>query len=1164
MSEEGHFHTADDMPEDDSSYTMPDTDSLTLRPVPPTPTLNSPTATQGIITAAPPDIGLHTGDAYFLPQDFNRGQHVFTNTDSSMMKLYDTCDKAGAPRYLMDKVISQIKSEMSMNNFNPLNPTIKKRDAFMKQMHRKFPTPNSEPIDVQLESFPEPVTMYRFDFIKQLQFHLLNSELYADIDKLNVHPDHRWDQTKPPPNSHMREIPDGTFYKKVIGMYLVDHDSTTSPDDLEENDPNESEPFAPFVIILEQYQDSTGTDKKEGFSLEPVVMSTLLLQASFTGDHRSRFLIGYIPNFAKEKSSAEQSRRGTTAAGYGSSVRDYHKCLSVLLEPLVNAQANPPLLDVRLGDQIKRVRAIIVMGAVLGDGKSNDMLTGRVAASSGTLRLSRATFTPSVHASDTTTTTSFHWITTRVIERVTRAAMFDPNNPTCPQSARWRQHLQGLITAGSKRKLATLARRRVKMAIEVLKKALGSHRVSNAFFPIEFASEFGIFGHTLADVMHLLEEGLLKYLLSVFLDPLSDSIKGDLDDLVKELLCSNRCYGSRLFPRVNFTRGYSRLTLLSSEERTGALLALVLTLNTHRGMEILRSRFHPEFDQIRKERAGRFQGKSKENDSDDNSDTAELVHEEQSDPESDSNPTDASPIVGRVKVFTPTRSNIIRVVQQIKKHDMGFLLSDVFPEIPTRHIYQCLVVIWETTYRLKDDNPNDVKLPQGYLDIPAFKQPNRRTSHPTKRAFSQTKLLEMFVNYDPDTSESLRDDPQPSITSDANEFIQCCELMLALRSFYIHSGEHCPSAIPYNNDGSFNVELVDAKTRHMAHCLKTAVNRGAGTNQWNIPKMLDLRALPTYMDRFGSTGRFHVGFAERGLKHWAKIPGSTSQKRNRGQFELQCSKRIREDTMMHHALQQMAYDDKHILEDYTNDDNDVPDEDDEVGGAAFRIDIIEDPEYGGRGSRKMVTCVRITSGGRPHGSQIEVPQPILDHFKDNSTIGTSYEYRTEVTINGTRYRAHPNYMGAGPWYDYAVVKFNVANNHASFVSDGDCYPAKLVSFYRAFPEDKSSVAEDDASEEADGMGYFVLAHCGAYQLLNSEIYSRRSLLSRHWLFELKTPSRRPEFQTITPASILRHIFGISESPGFPLVYARGEAVHRFQVLSDMRQDWPLVFMGDSV
>jgi hypothetical protein len=64
------------------------------------------------------------------------------------------------------------------------------------------------------------------------------------------------------------------------------------------------------------------------------------------------------------------------------------------------------------------------------------------------------------------------------------------------------------------------------------KKVLGSHAVHNAFFEVDFTSEHDIFGHTLANVMHCLEEGLLKYFLSVFLDPLSISIKGDLDGYI--------------------------------------------------------------------------------------------------------------------------------------------------------------------------------------------------------------------------------------------------------------------------------------------------------------------------------------------------------------------------------------------------------------------------------------------------------------------------------------------------------------------------------------------------------------------------------------------------------------------------------------------------------
>ena len=266
----------------------------------------------------------------------------------------------------------------------------------------------------------------------------------------------------------------------------------------------------------------------------------------------------------------------------------------------MKAQTELPLLDVLLGDQIKRVRAVLVMGALLGDGKSNEMLCGRIASFSGTLRLSRATFTPSEVASDTRHL--FHWIKTRVIERVTRAAMFDPSNT---DRSEWNKHLHCLRTGQIRIKHLSSAKRRRRISTEILKKALGSHAVNNAFFAVDFASEYGIFGHTMADLMHLLEEGIIKYLISVFLDPLSATVLANLDIYVNKLLGgkANRCFGSRSFPRVNFTRGFSRLTLLSSEENVGELLALVIVLQTDKGKEILKERFTTGFDECRKERA---------------------------------------------------------------------------------------------------------------------------------------------------------------------------------------------------------------------------------------------------------------------------------------------------------------------------------------------------------------------------------------------------------------------------------------------------------------------------------------------------------------------------------------------------------------------------------
>jgi hypothetical protein len=104
-----------------------------------------------------------------------------------------------------------------------------------------------------------------------------------------------------------------------------------------------------------------------------------------------------------------------------------------------------PLLNVRLGDQIRRVCVILFTGAVLGDRKSKDMQCGRVGSFSRTLCLSRATFTPSKFASDISRL--FHCIKTSIIERVTRAAMFDPS---IGASSEWDKHLEHLVRVKSR------------------------------------------------------------------------------------------------------------------------------------------------------------------------------------------------------------------------------------------------------------------------------------------------------------------------------------------------------------------------------------------------------------------------------------------------------------------------------------------------------------------------------------------------------------------------------------------------------------------------------------------------------------------------------------------------------------------------------------------
>jgi hypothetical protein len=198
------------------------------------------------------------------------------------------------------------------------------------------------------------------------------------------------------------------------------------------------------VISVEEYQDATGTDNKESFSLEPCLLSTGLLKSEFNGDHRSRFIIGYIPSFSKQKSSADQRRRAGTQKVLDPA---FAITTSVFqsLQPLVKAQMDPPFWMCDLGIKSSECRSR--NGCSSGWWKSNDMLCGRVMSSSRTMRLSRATFTPSAVASDTTQL--FHWINSAVIERVTRAAMFDVSDT---QRSEWNRHLHYLPTEARKKK----------------------------------------------------------------------------------------------------------------------------------------------------------------------------------------------------------------------------------------------------------------------------------------------------------------------------------------------------------------------------------------------------------------------------------------------------------------------------------------------------------------------------------------------------------------------------------------------------------------------------------------------------------------------------------------------------------------------------------------
>jgi hypothetical protein len=340
------------------------------------------------------------------------------------------------------------------------------------------------------------------------------------------------------------------------------------------------------------------------------------------------------------------------------------------------------------------------------------------------------------------------------------------------------------------------------------------------------------------------------------------------------------------------------------------------------------------------------------------------------------------------------------------------------------------------------------------------------------------------------------------------------------------------------------VELVEGRTNKVAELLKDAVNRGRGTNGWRTPKFIDMLHLPKCMGRLGSTGRLHVGFAERGLKNWAKKPAGTAQKRGGGVFEGQVYSRVRERSMIDHALTQMDSDDEGTPGDEDGNNNLSSMDDEGAGGSCCNIVIERNAPPNQQ--RKRATCTRLDSRKRVHPIQNDIPITLLHHFKKIGRFGQVIELRTEATIDGTVCRAHPNCRKEGPRCDCATVKFELETtqppNHRVWANDDQRHPAKLVAFCRVPPD-----------TEFQG-----LAHCGKFQAGASNVFSRRTLLTRSWLCEVaagQRPIHRKVGGVQNEVRVEGHLFAIEEVPGFHGRY-QTEEDRRFVVLLDMRNVWP--------
>ena len=153
----------------------------------------------------------------------------------------------------------------------------------------------------------------------------------------------------------------------------------------------------------------------------------------------------------------------------------------------------------------------------------------------------------------------------------------------------------GGVSVASREKLAT---KKIQEAKDSLKEK-GFHPVENAF--VARCIHFGldpqnIFGACPVDLMHAFQSGIVMYLTKMILDRLTPKPKKELDQLVEELLGTHKSSMSAFYPKYTFSKGFSKVSNITSDEWVGKLFVLYMVSLTRDGQEILAKRFNGTVD----------------------------------------------------------------------------------------------------------------------------------------------------------------------------------------------------------------------------------------------------------------------------------------------------------------------------------------------------------------------------------------------------------------------------------------------------------------------------------------------------------------------------------------------------------------------------------------
>lgn len=509
-----------------------------------------------LLVAAEPNFQAEVSEA--TPFDFKHflaGSPSMTKQDLSTMRILKECDNASTPKGFFDKIMALLKKETSKNGFDIAKTQT--RGTFMAKLHSKFPSPKPRVVQVPLrdKKTGQPtnhcVGVMVFPFLDQLTDLLEDHDIFADPTNLclNTLEADFYAQFNPEEKDRFNESMGADWYRRTYEQLITD--------------PN-SEVLIPIIL----YADCTGTDAYQRYSLEPWMFTLALFRRHIRERSSSWKHLGFQP-------SPDTKAFGTTFDAQ-SLVQLYHDCLKVMLADLIHCQNNPPVRPVRFGAVTKNVTLRIVVAYIMGDQKSQDVVVGRKPVTKTAGRIHRGCMTSHPDASNCDRVCQ--WVNRTTILKLTSIARA-PKDTTFMSSFDTQFPLvHGGF--GRRRRAMSYVKRRSLLANNILAKVFSSYAIDNAFSPVCFGANVnGVNRATLDDPMHVGESGCFEYIIKSIYDPMTEAESTKIDFLVEAMLgkTSLRSSVRDMYPRINFTRGFSRLTLLTCGEYSNPTHTLWMT-----------------------------------------------------------------------------------------------------------------------------------------------------------------------------------------------------------------------------------------------------------------------------------------------------------------------------------------------------------------------------------------------------------------------------------------------------------------------------------------------------------------------------------------------------------------------------------------------------------